>query len=159
MKHLFLLFLFISVSITNTFSQSINDTIATNYSNGTTYSQHGKEINRRQLLEITKSDFNAFAEMKKANNNLGTAYILAYTGGYLIGWQLGRAAFGNKFKWGYAGVGAGLALISIPFFNSSNKYAENAVQIYNRGLKQTAQNKITLNLALTGDGIRIRLRL
>ena len=55
------------------------------------------------------------------------------------------------------GIGTGLIVVSIPFSTSYTKHAKKAVGIYNNGLAQTGLRKIDFNLALTCNGIGIKM--
>jgi hypothetical protein len=50
------------------------------------------------------------------NMNAGTvaAYILAYSGGFMVGYTLGTAIAGGDPNWGVAGIGAGLIVVAVP---------------------------------------------
>jgi len=158
MKFIILFISSLTLYTSLTFGQSLNDTIIVDKTYGTSFIYQDKYLNNKQLYNITRSNFEANYEMRKARSALNTSYFLAFTGSYLVGWQLGKAAFGNSPKWSIAGIGAGLIIVSIPFKRSYVIYAVNSVQIYNKGIKdQAGQHVIKMNLSLSGDGIGIKL--
>jgi hypothetical protein len=69
---------------------------------------------------------------------------------------LGTLLAGGKANWTLAAIGTGLVAVSIPFFIWYNKHAENAVAIYNRGLKYSSLNQPAIKFGFTGNGIGMR---
>ena len=160
MKYLIQLIAFFLLSNTEAFGQFNNDSIKIEKMDGTSFIYKDKYLNSKELLKLMRSNFDAYLEMKKAKTNLTSSYIIACSGVYLIGWQLGKAAFGNDPKWALVGLGAGLVILAIPFRKSYFTYAEKAVHIYNEGKKnQHGQHDIKMNLYLSYDGIGVRLKL
>jgi len=158
MKFFILLISSLLLTISVASGQSLNDTIFIDKTNGTRFFYHGKYLNNKQLYNITKSNFEANFEMRKARSTMTASYVIAFTGGYLIGWQLGLAAAGKSPNWSVAALGAGLIVVSIPFNRSFSVYAERAALIYNKGLiDMHGRNVIIWDLALSGNGIGLRV--
>lgn len=139
------------------YGQHASDTIEIKKSLGTVFRQNGKNLNTRQLLNITQSNTEAYKEMKiaKSNYDIGTAF--GFAGGFLVGWPLGTAIAGGEPNWTLAGIGAGLIAVSIPFTAAYTKRAKNAVHLYNNGIKSTGMNNVDLKIGLTYNGIGIKL--
>ncbi len=145
------------ISCLVSFSQNQTDSIMVEKRMGTVFIQNGKMLKVRQLMEITKSNPDAYAKMKVANTNNGAATAFAIGGGFLIGWPLGTALAGGDPNWVLVGVGAGLIAISIPFSIGFSKNAKEAVSIYNRGLIIPETTKVKLNFGISNNGIGIRV--
>ncbi|MGV3502970.1 MAG: hypothetical protein ACO1O1_04635 [Adhaeribacter sp.] len=139
------------------FAQNSSDSITVKKAMGVVFSQNGKPLKPRQLLDIMQSNPEALAGMKKAKTNFDVGYGFSFAGGILVGWTLGTALGGGDPNWAMAGVGAGLIGISIPFSSAYSKHAKNAVRRYNEGLNQTSMNKVDLRLGLAGSGLGLRL--
>lgn len=77
------------------FAQSPSDSITVKKAMGAVFTQHGKALKVRQLLDITQSNPEAFQEMKKAKSNFDVGYIFSFAGGTLVGWTLGTALGGG----------------------------------------------------------------
>ena len=91
----------------------------------------GKVIKPREVLELMKSDEQAYPVFTKAMANYNAAQVLGFVGGFLVGWPLGTAIGGGDPNWGLAAGGGALILASIPLSVSFKKHAETAVSIYN----------------------------
>jgi hypothetical protein len=97
----------------------------------TRFVYEGKVIKPRQVLELMKSDEQAYPVFQKAMANYNAAQVLGFVGGFLVGWPLGTAIGGGDPNWGLAAGGGALILVSIPLSVSFKKHAETAVSIYN----------------------------
>jgi hypothetical protein len=141
----------------NVFGQNASDSIEVKKNLGTMFRQNGQNLTPKQLLVITKSNPDAYKEMKiaKANSDIGS--VFGYAGGFLIGYPVGTAIGGGKPNWALAGIGAGLVVVSIPFSIAYSKHAKNAVKIYNNGLNQTGFHNVEFNLGLTCNGIGFKM--
>ena len=135
-----------------------SDSIAIKKAFGTRFQQNGRNLTPRQLLDITKSNPDALAEMKLAKRNYDVGYVFGFAGGFLIGWPIGTAIGGGDPNWTLAAVGAGLAVISIPFTVSYTKHARNAVHIYNKELKYSYFVEPDLKIGLTYNGVGIQIK-
>ena len=124
---------------------------------GAVFTQYGKALKVRQLLEITQSNPEAFKVMKQAKSNFDVGYAFSFAGGALVGWTLGTALGGGEPNWAVAGVGAGLIGVSIPFSSAYAKHARNAVRIYNDKLNHVGMQKVDVRFGLAGNGLALRL--
>lgn len=154
------LILFAALFILNAsqaFAQQETGRIEVKENFGTTFSQDGKKLTPKQLLDITMVNEDAYEKMKmaKINNDWGT--VFGFAGGFLVGWPLGTAIAGGGPNWALAGVGAGLLVVSIPFSSAFKKHAKNAVDIYNAGVGQTGLRKYDYKVELTSTGLGLRM--
>ena len=138
--------------------QNRTDSIEVKNMLGPVFRQDGRNLTPRQLLDITKSNPDAYSEMKIAKKNYGAGYVLGAAGGFMIGWPLGTALGGGDPNWAMAAVGAGLVGISIPFTIAYNKHAKNAVAIYNKGLRYSSLQIPEIRIGLTYNGIGLKIR-
>lgn len=152
MKKLALIGVFL-ISACTSYGQS--DTIEVRKKLGTVFMQHGKNLTPKQLLEIVDSNPEAYNEMKVAKTNMDVATVFGVVGGILIGYPVGYYLGGGDPPWAVAGVGAGLALISMPFSVAYTKHAKNAVRIYNDELRQTGCNRVDFKLGMTSTGVGV----
>lgn len=141
-----------------TFAQSSEQTIQIKKTAfGTFFLQNEEKLTLNQLLDVTQHNVEAYDLMKKAKTNANVSTILGAVGGFMIGWPLGTAIAGGEPNWALAGVGAGFAVVSIPFSVQYSKQAKQAVSIHN----DTVQNVSSLNLKLglfnKGLGLKISL--
>jgi hypothetical protein len=156
MKRLFFLgFLFMNVFFAC--GQNISDTIEVKKSLGPVFYQHGKALKPRQLLEITRTNTEAYKEMKDAKAHNDFSSVFGFAGGFLIGWPIGSALAGGDPNWTLAAIGAGCVVIAIPLSIAGSKHAKKAVEIYNNGLKQTGRTHVDFNLGFSGNGPGIRM--
>lgn len=107
----------------------------------------------------------AIDHIKRARTNKTFAEIITYTGSFCLGFGIGMALsvkdndlFEGQVKrdrntgWAIAGIGAGVALTSIPLWVGYGKNIKKAVDLENgEGNVQTSQLKLNLN----GDGMGI----
>ncbi len=122
------------------FGQNASDSIRVSQGLSTRFWKTGydKPLTMRQLLDITKTNKEAYNEMRIARSYRVVSSIFGMPGGFLLGWPLGTAAAGGEANWALAGIGAGLIVVGIPLSAASVKHARNAVRIYNAGLKPVA---------------------
>ena len=119
----------------------------------------GENLTFDQLYKLTSSNPEAYAMMKKAKNNIGGAKAIGYAGGFLIGYTLGVAMFGDDPPWVAAAIGAGVLMFAIPLGKSYRKNLVEAVDIYNKGLLPEKSNSASLSLGTTNNGVGLILSL
>ncbi|ALJ00411.1 hypothetical protein DC20_17320 [Rufibacter tibetensis] len=146
------------VSCFKLFAQSPTDTIEVKKGFSPVFRQNGENLNLNQLMELTKSNPEAYKEMKIAKSKAGFVSALGYAGGFLVGYPLGTAIGGGKPNWSLAGIGAGVLALSLPFSSSFTKHTQNAIRIYNNGLTQTSMNPVDFKLGFTGNGLGLNLK-
>jgi hypothetical protein len=147
-----LLFSFIIIS-----GQAGHDSIVVKQRIGPVFLQNNRPLVPGQLMEITKSNQEAYSEMKIAHTNYFASIPFQYAGGFLIGYPIGTAIAGGDANWTLAALGVGLLGISIPFITAYNKHAKKAVAIYNRGLRPPVPVP-DLRLGFTGYGPGLKIR-
>jgi len=156
MKKLIIISILI-ITCFNSFAQTAQDTIQIKKRLGTVYLQNGKALTTRQLVAITQTNPEAQKEMKIAQTNYNIGSVFAFGGGALIGWPIGTALGGGDPNWTLAGVGVGVALISIPFSSAFSKHATKAVTLYNKGLKSTSFTAFDVKFGYTQNGIGLKV--
>ena len=123
------------------------------------FHQGDKNLSYKQMVDVVKSNDEAFKEIRKANSNTTLANVLGFAGGFMIGYPLGALIRGGEPNWALAGVGAGLVVVSIPIASSVKKHIQTAVDIYNSDIKATSHlGRNELNLGLNQNGVGLNLR-
>jgi hypothetical protein len=126
---------------------------------GYKYSYRGEEISADRLQGVIHNNETAMLYFKKAKGTAGFVNIIAYCGGFLIGYPVGTAIGGGKPNWTMAIIGGGLVAISIPMAGSINHNISKAVNAYNQDIltprKETGYN-IKLGVNPSGLGLAIR---
>jgi hypothetical protein len=153
MKH-FLLIVILFASAFSTHAQHSTDSIEIKRAG--LFFQNGKRLSVKQLVKITETSTEANREMKAARANSDVASLFGFAGGFLIGYPLGAALTGREANWTMAAIGAGLAVVSIPFNSAYKKRALQAVDIYNESLRQTG-SRTTMKLGLASNGLRVKI--
>jgi len=148
----------LSILIFSAFGQNSTDSIEIKKQFGTVFRQNGKNLTPNQLITVTSSNPDAYKEMKIAKSNYGAGMVLAYAGGFLVGWPIGTAIGGGDPNWALAGIGAGLIAGSIAFTSAYTNHTKKAVTIYNNGLKQTGFYNIKFNVGLTCSGVGVTIK-
>ena len=141
----------------NLYSQNQTDSIQVVKKLGTVFQQNGKTLNIAQIESITSVNPQAAKEMKIAKSNYTFSTIFGGIGGGLIGYPIGTAIGGGEPNWTLAGIGAGIALLSIPFSLSSAKHTKNAVQIYNKGLQHSSLPNMEVRFGSIQNGVGVRI--
>ena len=145
------------ISCFNFYSQNQTDSIQVVKKLGTVFQQNGKTLNIAQIESITSVNPQAAKEMKIAKSNYTFSTIFGGIGGGLIGYPIGTAIGGGEPNWTLAGIGAGIALLSIPFSIGSAKHTKNAVQIYNKGLQHSSLPNMEVRFGSTQNGVGVRI--
>ncbi len=121
---------------------------------GYQFYQGSTQLNMNQLVSAMEPNEDAYKQIKSAQSTNTLATIIGGVGGFMIGWPIGTALGGGEPNWTMAGIGAGLAVVSIPISQKFNKQAKSAVDIYNNGLNTSSlENKNELKLFAVGTGI------
>ena len=155
MKKLFTSIILCSIFVF-TFGQNKPDSITfVKKALGTVFQQNGRSLTPKQLLEITSVNSDALAEMKIAKTNYDVGYVFGCAGGFLIGWPIGAAIAGGDANWTLAGIGAGLAIISIPFTSGYTKHAKNAIRLYNSSLMYPFNSKFEPKVKIIPGGVGV----
>jgi len=158
MNRIILVCAFLIIGVLRVLAQNQPDSIEIRISAGINYYQNGNKLSQKQLLTIMKTDNMAYSEMVTAKSNSDASVFLGATGGFLIGYQLGKQIAGGYPNKLWIGVGGVLMMVSIPFTIESGKHAKKAVRYYNDGLKQYAIHKQYYNFRLSSNGLGVSLR-
>lgn len=159
MKKLSLLFILLSLSISSIFGQTPSDTIANKkIFGGYIFYEGNRKLSSSELEHKLSSNQKAYTQFKSAQATNIFASILGGVGGFCIGWPIGTTLAGREANWTMAGIGAGLALISIPIGSSAANKIKKATEIYNSGSQTSSfwDNK-ELRLSLTENGVGLVL--
>lgn len=107
--------------------------ISGDFFGGLKFYQNDEKLSVRDMYKRMRTDPVAFKYYKKSRTLDTFGSVTGFTGGFLLGLELGILAFGNKNKvsWGVFGTGIALTGISIPFGISANRNARKAVYFYN----------------------------
>ncbi len=124
---------------------------------GTVFTQNGKVLKPRQLLEITHVNPEAYQAMKQAKKNFDAGVTIGFIGGFMVGYPCGTAIAGGDPEWALAGIGAGLIALSIPFSTAYVKHTKRAVEIYNGTLITETKEVAQINFGATSAGIGLKV--
>lgn len=128
---------------------------------GYKYSQGGVSLSMNELVSIMGTNSEAYELMKSARSTYTFAQIIGGAGGFMIGWPLGTAIGGGDPNWTLAGIGAGLVVVSIPIYSTSNRKTKQAVDLYNADLAVSSDHNSfnpRFRLAVKGTGLRFVMR-
>ena len=126
------------------------------FKNQIAYKKCGITMTDQQLMELFKDDPNMEQFLKPLALNYIGDILFSTAASILIFYPLGQRAYGNdEPNWNLAYIGAGCALLSIPFKKGFEKNADKAVKFYNNGYKIIS---FEFNLNLNSDGLGIALR-
>jgi len=134
---------------------SIKDTIQ--YT-GNKYTLNNEVLTLNKMEVIMQNNTVATEYLKSAKGNTVFAYVLAYAGGFMIGYPLGTAIGGGQPNWTLAAIGCGLIAIDIPIISSGNKKVRNAVNAYNQTGKLSRVEKYNIKLGINQNGMGLALR-
>lgn len=112
--------------------------------------QNGEKLKVSEVVNRMESNSEAFELMKSAQVNNAIGQTIAFAGGFMVGWSIGGALGSESegINWSLFGIGAGLAVISIPFSANFNKKAQEAVYIYNTHLDSSSFRSPVLQFKL-----------
>jgi hypothetical protein len=143
------------VGLASTYAQHADDTIAVN---GSKFYYHGMRIESiRQMKSIVANDADALKEVKKANATNIAANVLAYVGGFALGYEVAGLFFDN-FNPYILGAGVAVAGLGIGLSFVANNQIKKGVSIYNANLGKTSYGgEIELQFGLSPGGAGITL--
>ncbi len=153
MKQIFILSIIILFT-TNSKAQEIK--IEKTFS-GYKITQNDKRLTLKSLTNALRPNKEAYMLLKSAKSTHITAIIIAGIGGFAIGYPLGKSLRGGKTNWALMGAGVGALGLSIPVSLSSNKKLEQAVEVYNSGLKNTSYFKPKYKIIVNQKGLGLAI--
>ncbi len=143
--------------LVSSYGQNASDTIVIKKTLETTFRLNGKSLTPGQLLKITQTNEEAYAEMKMAKSNYNLSSALGFAGGFMVGWPIGTAIAGGDPVWPLAAAGAILIAVSIPFSKQYVRHAKSAVLLYNNGIKSTAMINVDFRIGFTDSGFGLKV--
>ena len=135
-KHILIPFILLIISINFSFGQSDSIFIV---QKPTVYHfyQRSRILKLKEVKNIMKSNEKSYRQIKCARLMRRISYLTAASGGFLFGYQLGRALTAREPNLKFAGVGIGLAILSISLEKKFFKKVRKAINTYNSGLSPT----------------------
>jgi|ERR1035437_794169 hypothetical protein len=125
---------------------------------GNKYMLNTEVLTLTRLEVIMQNNTVASDYLRSAKVTSGFANVLAYAGGFLIGYPIGTAIGGGQPNWTLAAIGCGLIVIDIPFISSANKNLKKAVKAYNLTGTASRSEKYELKLGMNQNGMGLALR-
>ncbi len=160
MKKLIFIILLATACNVFTYAQSVNDSITIKRLNTSIQFYKGDTVlHLQQLVNIMKSNEEAHYNIDKAYSKYLISSSLLFSGGFLIGYPIGRELAGKEADYGMFVAGMVFIAIAIPTYFSFRQQAFKAVEIYNLGLQENlSETKSELHLYFSPDGIGLSLR-
>ncbi|SFU01618.1 hypothetical protein SAMN04489724_3311 [Algoriphagus locisalis] len=160
MKTSLLILSFLILSFTSTFGQAAQDSITLKKDFwGYKFYQGDKRVQIGDLVNIMRTNEEAYKSIKSAQSNYTMASIIGFAGGFMVGWPIGTAIAGGDPSWGLAGIGAGFLVATIPLTNSFVKKSKFALDAYNGGsTSSSVWDRSEMSLSLSGSGLGLSLR-
>jgi hypothetical protein len=124
---------------------------------GAAYQLDGKYLSIRQISNVVKPNHEAFKLMKQVKTANFFSSLLAYSGGFMIGWPIGTAIAGGEPEWQLAGIGVGLLGAGIAISSTSNKKITKAVTLYNNDLKGISLRREEVKIEFADNGLGIKI--
>lgn len=126
------------------------------------FTQEGKRLKMRGLVNAMQSDPEALALIKKARHDEVVGIVFSGAGGFLIGTPIGTYIGGGDPNWTLAGIGVGMLSIGFAFGTGANKKAIKAVELYNSSLTRTSfqsrRKKPQLGVVVNGNGLGLSIQ-
>ena len=124
---------------------------------GPSFIRNEERLTYREVVDIIKTNKEAYRQIKIARTYFAIGSILAYPSAFVLGWSTTDAIISKNPNWILTGICVGLIVVSIPFSVGYDSHTKKAVIIYDQGLESTGYNDIDLKLGLTSDGIGLKL--
>ena len=156
MKKAFLTLLaFLFVGLASAFAQTASDTIELKKNR---YYYHGMQIeSMRQMKSLVANDELALKEVKKAAVTSGFGSVLAYMGGFALGWEIVDIIRGRMNPYILAG-GVGFTAAGLGLSYLAGNQLKKGVAIYNTNLGATSYGvPIEINFGLAPGGVGLTL--
>jgi hypothetical protein len=126
---------------------------------GYSFTQNGEQLNWKQLVAATESNFEANELIKIARSHT-VSTITSAVGGVLIGIPIGQSLSDQDPNWTLAYIGGGITLISFPFTFSAFNKVNKGVDDYNLSLQSTSsfRNKAEFDFIVNSNGVGLSMR-
>ena len=127
---------------------------------GYSFTQNGEQLNWKQLVAATESNFEANELIKIARSHNTVSTITSAVGGVLIGIPIGQSLSDQDPNWTLAYIGGGITLISFPFTFSAFNKVNKGVDDYNLSLQSTSsfRNKAEFDFIVNSNGVGLSMR-
>ncbi|GGF40056.1 hypothetical protein [Echinicola rosea] len=123
------------------------------------YKKCGIEMEPVQLLNLFKDDPGMQDYVKPLGVNLLMSKLLAATAGILVGYPVVDSfSKDSDPNWNLAYIGAGCALLSIPFTKWFDKNAKEAIDFHNAGYQSAHSYRPRLRVQMGGHGLGLALK-
>lgn len=153
---LFCLFFVVSIFCNAQTDDAIEKTKTGLFKTQTAYKKCGITMTNAQFMDLLKDDPNMSEYLKPLALNYMGDVLLSTTATLLILWPVTEIIGGSDNpNWNLAYIGAGCALISIPFKKGFEKNADKAMKFYNNGYQKVAVD-FELNLNCNGLGLAMK---
>lgn len=149
-----LLTLFAVLLSATAFSQEI--TIEKNH-----FLLEGKQISPKEVKTLLASNAEALALYKSYRTKGGVGgFLLGFGGGLILGDLIGGATADVKYPTALTYVGLASLVTSIPVLSGRTKKLNDALALYNEGLKKSATNdsKFELNIVANQNGYGLQFQ-
>jgi hypothetical protein len=155
--YLMLAVLLIAGLLNQSYAQIANEIDVQKKGLGFAYYLNGREISKNELLYILKDDPEAERFIKKSNRNIFPGKVLRYAGAASLGLAVGTYVTGGSPSWAAAGIGAALVFVSLPFTGAVLKREQQAVYVYNGGVRYASKPKVDMTLGYEQHGATLKI--
>ncbi|AWW29696.1 hypothetical protein DN752_05920 [Echinicola strongylocentroti] len=123
------------------------------------YKKCGIEMEPIQLFKLFRDDPGMQDYVKPLGKNLLMSTLLTATAGVLVGYPVVDSfSKDSDPNWTLAYIGAGCALLSIPFTKWFDKNAKEAIDYHNAGYQSATSYRPQLNVQFNGYGLGLAMR-
>ena len=118
------------------------------------YDSKGKELSRYELESVLNNVPEALRTYRSGRSLVTTGTVISYTGGFIIGFHLGRVLIDDERKINglVLGVGGGLSVVGIIMGSAGGSKSKAAVDIYNASARRQQTSDLSLNFGITQSG-------
>jgi phosphoribosylformylglycinamidine (FGAM) synthase-like amidotransferase family enzyme len=160
----FLIFAVIFLSTFSVNAQNSSDTIQMRNTGlgGKAYYKDNVKLNFSEVMQLTRSNPEAYKFMDKASTMRIGSYIFGIPGGFVFGFALGhglgRTMLGNPINktlfYSMLGAGAALIGVGIGFEIGAKSNVKKGVAVFNNVIRQ--KNSANLDLGFSSNGIFLK---
>ena len=123
-------------------------------SNSARFYFQDQKLKPKDLVRLTHNIPEAHQEAMLARKSYSAAQFLAFTGGFILGWQAVSLISQKDAPWAITILGIGALGVSIPYNQSYSKHAKNAAQLYNHDLNHsTGMERARLDIGISSSGV------
>lgn len=126
---------------------------------GNTFTYKGEDLSLSQIKNLLRENPNSYALYQSAKGTSDFANLIAYIGGFCLGYGLGTAIREPEIGLKLAGVGCGILVVALPIVKSAENKLKKAVIVYNADTKENAYiPPYKLQLAATTNGVGLVIK-